>query len=196
MSVPTRPILRWHGGKWVLAPWIIAHFPPHRIYVEPFGGAFSVGLRKPRTYAEIWNDLPEGLAFAVERLRGVVIESRPALQVMATHDGPDTLHYVDPPYSHETRARANRRPDSGGVYRHEMTGDEHVELLTFLRGLRGMVVLSGYPLDVYDALLPDWRRVEREALADGALPRTEVLWINPAATARHAHGPLFLEAAE
>lgn len=31
-SVIKHPVIRYHGGKWRLASWIISHFPPHRLY--------------------------------------------------------------------------------------------------------------------------------------------------------------------
>lgn len=266
---PTRPVLRYHGGKWRLAPWIISHFPAHRVYVEPFGGAASVLLRKERSYAEVYNDLddevvnlfwvlrdpamrarlveaigftpfarqefddaytatddpvesarrmvvlshmgfgtaamratkkgtrqrtgfranttrsgttpagdwcamPDVLATVGERMMGVVVERRPAAQVMTTHDAPTTLHYVDPPYQHSTRSDSSR-----WNYRHEMTDDDHRELAAVLRSLRGAVVLSGYASPLYDEeLYPDWRRVTKATHADGAEDRTEVLWLN------------------
>ena len=270
MSAPTRPVLRWHGGKWRLAPWIIGHFPTHRVYVEPFGGAGSVLMRKSRAYAEVWNDIdgevvnlfqvlrseragaliealrltpfaraefdaayeptddpveqarrlvirsfmgfgttgalgrstgfradsnksgttpahdwasyPHALWHTVGRLAGVVIEQRDAIDVMAAHDGPGTLHYVDPPYLHGTRSRGNPYC-AKHKYRHELSDADHALLLDALRGLTGMVVLSGYPSSLYDDALRDWRRVETAALADGARARTEVLWLNPACCA-------------
>lgn len=259
MTAPTRPVLRWHGGKWLLAPWIMQHMPQHRVYVEPFGGAASVLLRKPRAYAEIYNDLdddvvnlfrvlrsdraeclvtalrltpfasseffaaygdaddeverarrliirsfmgfgsnathkksgfrsssnrsgttpardwlnyPDQLGAIVERLRGVTITNRDACEVMAAHDAPETLHYVDPPYVFATRA------DAAADYAHEMTDGQHRDLLTFLRTLKGKVMLSGYPCQMYDDALPGWVRIERKHLADGARGRTEVLWMN------------------
>lgn len=56
---PTRALLRYFGGKWAIAPWVLQHLPPHRIYVEPFGGAASILLRKPRSRIEVYNDLDE-----------------------------------------------------------------------------------------------------------------------------------------
>lgn len=263
VAAPSRPILRYHGGKWILAKWIISHFPAHRIYVEPYGGGGSVLIQKPRSYAEVYNDLdgevvnlfrvvrdrgkelaeaisatpfardefaqsytptsdqleqarrtmirsfmgfgsaaacgaktgfransnrsgttpardwmnyPDCLSATIERLRGVVIENRDALDVMRQHDSPDTLHYVDPPYVWDTRSNANPYCKKG--YRHEMTDDQHRAMAAVLHELRGKVVLSGYGCDLYDReLFKDWKRIERPALADGARPRTEVLWI-------------------
>ena len=56
-KIKSRPVLRYHGGKWRIAKWIISHFPKHKFYCEPYGGAGSVLLQKSSVYGEIYNDL-------------------------------------------------------------------------------------------------------------------------------------------
>lgn len=51
-----RPPLRYFGGKWLLAPWIISHFPSHEIYTEVYCGSASVLIRKQRSKGEVIND--------------------------------------------------------------------------------------------------------------------------------------------
>lgn len=135
-----------------------------------------------RAPARDWQNYPEQLVMTIERLRGVCIENRPAIDVMAHHDGDDTLHYVDPPYVHASRGAGADGHHRG--YRHEMTDEQHRELAEFLGTVRGMVVLSGYHSELYDELYADWTRVEFAALADGAKERTEVLWLKNISSAQ------------
>src|ERR1700733_9466940 len=52
------PPLKWHGGKWYLAPKIVALMPLHIHYVEPFAGGLSLLLAKdPEGVSEVVNDL-------------------------------------------------------------------------------------------------------------------------------------------
>ena len=53
----TRPLMRYHGGKFRLAARLLPLFPPHRTYVEPFGGGAGILLQKPRCAREVYNDL-------------------------------------------------------------------------------------------------------------------------------------------
>lgn len=154
-------------------------------------GDHSTGFRADSnksgtTPAHDWMHYPENIASFTARLRGVVVENREATGCMVQHDGLETLHYVDPPYPHSTRSikRGN------AYYAEEMTDDDHRALAEVLHGLAGMVVLSGYPCDLYDReLYAGWERHEREHLADGARKRTEVVWLNPACSAALAGTP-------
>lgn len=263
--LPLKPIMRYPGGKARIAPWILAHMPPHQVYVEPFFGGGSVFFAKRRASVEVVNDLddrvvnlyrvlrespdelirlvtltpyslteyqasndltddpienarrflvrvwmahggklgsisgwrrgwgggtdgrrgssatvwaglPGRLAVVVDRLTDVMIDHRPAVDVITGWALPDCVVYADPPYPLSTRNRTNR------LYRHEMTDQEHIDLLTILKAHPGPVLLSGYRCDLYDELLPDWTRVDREVLAYRQAARTECLWLNAVAT--------------
>jgi len=261
MSKVTRPMLRYHGGKWAIAPWILSFMPPHKIYVELFGGGGSVLLKKSRSYAEIYNDLdteivnmskivrdrgeelkdklyhtpysrveyelsyiktddpleqarrtvirsffgygtvsvlrdegeshpgfksnikmsgtapaptwksyPDALTAIIERLRGVVIENRNAIELIATHDSKDTVFYADPPYLPSVR-------DPGDDYRYEMTETDHINLAEKLNHTKAAVLVSGYQSDLYDELYKGWIKRKKKTKTNMHGNRVEVLWM-------------------
>lgn len=65
------PPLRWTGGKWKLADWLISHFPPHELYCEPYCGGAAVFFRKYPSKIEVLNDVDGGVVnfFTVLRTR-------------------------------------------------------------------------------------------------------------------------------
>jgi len=126
--------------------------------------------------ASEWLGSVEGLAAIHARLIPVVVENLDAVKLIPREDTPETLFYCDPPYLHETRVSTN-------AYAHEMTAEQHRQLLNVLLACKGKVILSGYPNELYDRALSQWRRVDVDIAnhaAGGESKRrmTECLWLN------------------
>lgn len=133
--------------------------------------------RSGTTPAHDWITYPRQLPALIERLRGVVIENRPALGILRQRDGEDYLHYVDPPYVHCSRGQ--RQHGNYGAF--EMTDAQHRELAAVLHTLRGKVILSGYNSPLYRELFKGWRIARKRTTGNsncGASYRTEMLWMN------------------
>lgn len=111
---------------------------------------------------------------AAKRLQLVQIEKRDAFKLIRELDAPETLFYLDPPYVFSTRTVKK-------AYSHEMDNDKHREFAELLYGLKGFVVLSGYPSAIYEELFQakGWMRMDKETVAMSGANRTECLWLSP-----------------
>jgi len=277
-----RSPITWFGGKGPLVKLLLELMPPHRFYVEPFGGSAALLFAKPPAEVETYNDIDEGvvnlfhvlrdpdqfrefkrlcsftlysraeynearrtwvserdpvrrawkwfvvnrmsfggqfgssfgttittssanmacechkwlaakkrLDAARRRLERVQIECADWRVILKRYCGEGYLCYCDPPYVHSTRKRER--------YKHELTDDDHEELVEKLLEYDGMVMLSGYRNAIYERLEREgWTRHDKETschvagrtratgiLGEGAAkrmqPRVESVWLNPAA---------------
>lgn len=136
--------------------------------------------RRGRWQAGVWQNLPDKLLAAAQRLSGVALENGDALELIPRYDQPDAVIYCDPPYAPETRLE----PAKG--YRHDADADLWPRLVEVLSNLRhAAVLLSGYPCEAAEGLgwttisLPRKRSVQARSgstLSDAP----EVLWLNGA----------------
>ena len=98
-------------------------------------------------------NIEENLTSAIERLKEVQIENLDVIELIKKYDKEDTLFYLDPPYITETRKQQKS-------YDHEMTDEQHIELVNTLLTVKGKVVLSGYDHPIYDTLLSNgWKKI-------------------------------------
>ena len=151
----------------------------------------AISMRGESAVIGSWKSIISRLGYIYDRLSGVLIEQRDARETLKYWDGPSTVHYVDPPYVHDTRVEET-------YYAHEMTNEEHEGLIDTMLGCTGQIVVSGYDAPIYHRLDDNgWRRVEfrthmtasqrgkgetwdRETKPRGE--RTEVVWLNPKAS--------------
>ena len=156
---------------------IIAAFPPHDLYIEPFVGKSAVLRRKPAVRSYVYD--VAGLHRYWERYAHVTFSRRCGLEMLErTLFLPSTaLVYCDPPYPHETRTKKR-------LYAEEWGSGRHRRFLRACRKLTCSVVISTYPNDVYSAELGDWAHFDFPAMTRGGL-RTERVYCNydPAAVA-------------
>lgn len=127
---------------------------------------------RERAYAaQSWTTSPERIIQAAERLRGVQIEHRPAVELMQQFNYKNVLIYLDPPYMPGTR--------HGRQYKHEMyTEVSHEELLAAALKHKGPVLISGYDTPLYNAMLKGWHKETTSCLCQTADRRQEQLWMN------------------
>ena len=142
----------------------------YRTTGERVGWKNDVQGRERAYAAKDWCNLPEKILQAAERLRGVQIENRPALELILRYNYKNVLIYCDPPYMLQTR--------NGKQYRCEMSDEDHEALLEILRKHKGYVVLSGYNTNLYNDMLKGWNRYETTSYTQSQTMKREVIWLN------------------
>lgn len=126
---------------------------------------------RERSYAsQDWCNLPGKIMQAAERLRGVQIENRPAVELILRFNYKNVLIYCDPPYMLETRY--------GKQYRCEMSDKDHEALLNVLLKHKGPVIISGYDTPLYNSMLKNWNKCETTCYSQVCSKKREVIWMN------------------
>lgn len=172
--------MAYNGGKAQAGVYqaLINMMPPHRVYIEAFLGAGAI-MRMKRPAAvnvgiEIDNLVASSfLASADPISREITIingDAVPELRKMPLAG--DELVYCDPPYLMATRS------SSRALYRHEMSDDQHAELLRTIRTLPCMVMISGYWSELYAELLAGWRLESYNAVKRNGAVAKEFVWCN------------------
>jgi len=128
------------------------------------GGSWSHSVTTSRRgmskAVSAWLSIVEMLPEIHERLSKVQIEHQDFRSLIKAYDRVQTFFYCDPPYLLETRR-------SGG-YDHEMSDADHIDLLTILKQVKGMVLISGYPSELYSKILDGWDYKEWDRVCSAA----------------------------
>lgn len=123
-----------------------------------------------------WQTILGELPAVVDRVKSVEFNCCDGTQLIRSCESPTTLIYADPPYLHETRTATK-------IYNHEMTYEDHEQLVKLLYTTPSIVFISGYKNDLYMDILKGWRLLtfsmpNHSGQGKTKERRTECVWTN------------------
>jgi DNA adenine methylase len=123
-----------------------------------------------------WLSSIDGLSAVHARLKRVLILNEDALKVIKSQDSQKTFQYLDPPYLHETRTATK-------VYEHEMTAEQHEDMLKTVFSCQSKFMISGYESQLYNDYLKSWNKrsfdiANHAAGGDNKRRMAETIWMN------------------
>lgn len=123
-------------------------FIARQSFAGRFGNSWGYSVTSSRNMNKVvsgWLSAIDRLPECHDRMQRVLIENNDFRKIIKAYDTPRTMFYLDPPYIPDTR--------KGGEYKHEMTADDHVELVDILLNIKGHAILSGYRHNIYNPLI-------------------------------------------
>jgi DNA adenine methylase len=178
----------WHGCRDQLERVWRWYVVARQSFSGCFGGSWGTSVSSCNCgmaeTASSWQSALQTLPQIHRRLQRVQIECCDGRDCLKRYDGPGYLAYCDPPYVWSTR--------KSGRYNHEMTDQDHADMVAILLRYSGAVILSGYKSDLYRPLEDaGWKRLDiptcctacgrtkATAAIRSQLKRTESIWRNP-----------------
>lgn len=155
---------------------IINQIPMHDRYIELFLGGGAILLKKRPAAVSIGVEIEEKafLSFPWDIPAKPTIIQQCVFDFMSTTGKNlftgSTFVYVDPPYLHRNRGKTR--------YKHELTDEQHVDLLNRLNNFSCSIAISTYPNKIYSEMLSDWRLLEYNSTDRSGKVRIENLFMN------------------
>lgn len=170
VSLIKQPFENFFGGKSVTGTYqpIINHIPPHRIRFILFLGNGGIHAQLRPAEFHVLNDLDNDVTKAWDAtgigLQGdtqlLNMDALTFLRYDINHleyqkQRHHTFIYLDPPYLMETRKGQH------DVYKHEMTTEQHEELLSLITAMRDHKIMISHPsCKLYDSMLSTWNKYD------------------------------------
>lgn len=125
-----------------------------------------------------WETMIAELPLIVDRIKNATMLNVSVFDLFKSWDEENVLWYLDPPYMPSTRSEG-----STNIYQHEMSVEDHINLLTLIKNARGKVIISGYSAPLYNRTLKGWKVKKKNICNNSSQAKTkdkrvEVLWMN------------------